>query len=174
MKKFKLLALIVLVIGFTTTFSSCGSDDSDPTPQEEDQYTVTVDNTILNDGDTWVTQATGEEGNMKLSIKNVSDEVIYLKIKVTDMSDNVPAQNDIELCLGECYFSIAQNAIYPTGTPYSLQPGQTSPDGAAHVKNNDNRNGDIILSFKLFQTDAQGNELTNKKTVSFTYKYQAP
>ena len=118
--------------------------------------------------------ATGEDGNMKLSIKNTSDDTIYLKIKVTSLSDNVLAQNDIELCLGECYFSIEQGSNYPTNTPYTLQPGQTSPDGAAHVKNNDNRNGDVVIGLKLYQTDEQGNELSNGKTVSFTYMYDAP
>jgi len=172
MRKLKFLMILLVVIGFTTTFTSCGGDDSPSEQQETDQYTVTVDGVELTDGETWVTTAAGEEGNMKLSIKNISDEVIYLRNKVTSLQ--ATSLEEIELCIGSCYTGIAENAVYPTDVPYSLQPGETSPDGAVHVKNNDNRNGDVIIGLKLYQTDEQGNELTNKKSVSYTYKYDAP
>jgi hypothetical protein len=177
MKKLKFLFVAILTIVFATTFTSCGGDDSPSnsgSEQRTDKYNVKVGEEIIEDGSTWTTTETGDRGNMVLTIKNISDENIYLKIKVVSLSDNVPTDNTVELCMGECYFNIQQNAVYPEGTPFILTPGQSSPDGATHVKNNDDQHGDISIGLKIFETDAQGNELPNGQTLSFTYFYDAP
>ncbi len=174
MKKIKFLTIFILAVAFTTTFTSCGGDDSPSKTQDSDQFSVKVGDEVIQDGTTWTTTAVGENGNMPLSITNLTDETLYLRIKVTSLSDNVPAENNIELCMGSCYFSIQQGMSYPTDVPYPISAGATSPDNAAHVKNNDNRNGDVTIDLKIYQTDAQGNELPNKQTLSFTYFYDAP
>lgn len=168
----KTIKILLFIVTTSLIISSCGGDDtSNGDQQQSDQYTVEVNNIELTDNYTWTTSNIGEEGNMILDIKNTSDETIYFKIKFLAKSDNADTQ-ELELCLGNCYNGIIVNNIYPSDTPFQLEQGQTSPHGSCHIKNNDNRNGAVWFKFKLFQTDQNGNELTNKKSITFTYEFQ--
>lgn len=174
MKNLKLLTLTILAITFITTITSCGGNDSPNLEPQTDVFKVEVNNETIQEGSTWTTSEVGDLGNMPLVITNLTNENIYLKIIVTSLSDNVATANEIELCMGECYYGISVNNSYPSTTPLVLMANATTPENAVHVKNNNNRDGDISIGLKIYQTNELGNELSNGQNLSFTYFYDAP
>ncbi len=166
MKNLKYVFAVLIVF----YLSSCGDDETMP-PVVTDAYTVKVDGVELANNSEKVYTEIGEAGNMVLDIKNVSTASIHLKIKVISIMGNDGSL--MELCLGDCFSGVTEGNIYPSGGDvYTLAAGESSVSGAAHVKNTDDRSGDLTYKFRLYQADANGNEITGK-SVTFTYKYQS-
>lgn len=172
MKKIKITFLFIIVIAL---LSSCKDDEVEGVVVEADNYTVIVDGTELVNNSEKIYNAIGAEGNMDLSIKNVSSATINLKMKVVSINGNYSGVEDsINFCIGNCYTLVIEGSSYPLNEIYSLEAGQTSQQDAIHIQNLDDRSGDLAFKLKLYQVDSSGDELTTKKVVNFTYKYVAP
>jgi len=169
---------ILLFVGVLLALTSCKKDDpSEDNNNASDDYTVSVAGTELINNDERVYNSIDDvDGNMVLDIKNISNSIINLQVKVVSIEGTDGA--DLELCLGECYYGVEVGKTYPFADGsvafYSLNPGESSMQGAAHVLNKDDRNDEIVYGLKLYQVDDNGNELTSKKSVNFKYKYVAP
>jgi len=172
MKKIKITFLFIIAI---VLLSSCKDDEVEEPIVEADNYTVIVDGAELANNSEKVYSAIGAEGNMDLSIKNVSSATINLKMKVVSINGNYSGVEDsMNFCIGNCYTLVVEGNSYPLDEIYSLEAGQTSQQDAIHIQNLDDRSGDLAFKIKLYQVDSSGNELTSKKSVNFTYKYIAP
>ena len=168
---------ILLFISVLLVLTSCKKDDPSEETSDSDDYTVTVAGTELVNNDVRVYNSINDEdGNMVLDIKNISNSVINLQIKVVSIEGTDGA--DLELCLGECYFGVEVGKTYPFADGsvafYSLNSQESSTQGAAHVLNKYDRSDELVYELRLYQVDENGNELTSKKAVSFKYKYVAP
>ncbi len=173
MKKIKSILLFVMVV---VVFSSCKKDEvEEQIINNADNYKVVVDGVELSDNAEKIYHAIGDAGNMELSIKNISSESINLKMKVVSITGNYSGVGgSMNFCIGSCYTFVEEGKSYPINEIYTLGAGQTSQQGAVHVQNLDDRSGDLTFKIKLFQVDGSGNELTSKKSITFTYKYVTP
>ena len=165
MKNIKYLFLF-LTLGLI--FTSCKKDDPEEEQTTTQDFEVYVGDAKISNGYVWEVTSI-ENNNLVLNIKNISNSKIFVKMKINEIVGTNPAPN-IQFCIGDCYRNIDNGVSYPLGNGLEIETNSDS-GGLVHIDNDDDRNEIYTLDVTIYQVDENGNELANKKTISFKYKY---
>jgi len=106
------------------------------------------------------------------AIHNDADDPINMRIKVVSIENT--DGSSVELCLGKCYYSVAEGQTYPSPNyndgKVTVAPGGQTADGNHFWNNHESENGAPITYVLQFQQmDPSG--LFPVETIEFTYKY---
>lgn len=154
MKKFTLLIALFL-FGFVSV---------------QAQFNVTTDGQTIEEGQVFKYGSTEfSEAYLEYEIHNTSDEPIDVRIKVVSMENT--DGSGMELCLGNCYYSVTEGQTYPIESYVTIQPGETQPTTGDHFLNSDEGNGEEVITyvFEFQQLDVSGNFPT--ETLNMVYQY---
>lgn len=112
-------------------------------------------------------QTTAELG---IKITNNSSSTVYVLGEVVSM-ENASGQN-LQFCLGDtCYATISEGTSYPLGNPVTLDQGESNGN-FDHFFNNyagNNTNNPVKYAFRFYEVDANGNEIGDLVSFSYTY-----
>ena len=155
MKK-KLLLLLTIIITIPAIAQISIKDQSGNTITDGQEFKFST-----------LGQNTAEVG---LKITNNSNSTVYIYGEVVSMNNASGA--NLQFCIGdECYSTISQGSSYPSGSPLSLDAGESNND-YDHFFNNypgTNSSQSVEYEFRFYEVDASGNELGD--IVSFSYTY---
>lgn len=167
---FKIITLS-LFIGLV----SCKSDDEITIPAETAEFKINshdVGQPEIINGQVLTYNVLGNESELGFYVKNLTDTISYFKITCESLI-NTDGTN-FEFCWGYCLPWVTEGTTYPPGAPIAINPGETQESPGDHFKNTNTGidiNSSSEYTFRVFQTDADGNEIQGADTLSFTYKY---
>lgn len=138
---------------------------------------------LITDGYVYTSHELGESGEAKLniSVTNLTDETIYIKLKMNSMvnatGNGAVIGNEtnpgVQFCFqGSCYFQIDENEVTPSQTAMAAITAGSHNNVNDHFSNSypgDVPGQDVIYNMSFVQYNANGTEIG--PLVNFTYKY---
>ncbi|MXN91447.1 T9SS type A sorting domain-containing protein [Flavobacterium sp. Sd200] len=124
----------------------------------------------ITEGQVFTFTALTDRDRVNLSVTNLSDETINLKLKANSVS--YPTDYNIQFCFGEeCFFNISTGSTVPSDADgLTLAPGESNPDGDHFLSNNPgNGTEPVTYSLSVIQVDENGTELAILRTFSYVY-----
>jgi len=157
--------ILLLSLVLTVVLTSCKTDDDNP---DTETFTVLkADNSTVSDNQTITFTTVDDTANLHLKIKNQSDDVILMRVKLMSMT-NADGSN-MQVCVGlSCYNSVTTGSLYP-GSAFSIAAGQTQDNITFWNQNVGTGTFPIEYKFMFFEVDASGNQIGDALT--FTYQY---
>ena len=124
----------------------------------------------ITEGQTFTFHDISERAIINLSVTNLSDEAINLKLKANAIS--YPTNMNVQFCFGtECYFNISTGSTVPSDVAgLTLLPGESNPEGDHFQSANPGNGTDpVTYSISLVQVSDSGEILEVLRTFNYVY-----
>ncbi|GGB68974.1 hypothetical protein GCM10007424_06170 [Flavobacterium suaedae] len=161
MKKFILAAAAMLTFAVQAqTVSVTGKDGVTIT----DGYTYTTNSLNTDEG---------EDGYMPIVVTNLTNDDIYVRLRMDSMENAAGNEFFIFFCFGEqCYFSVSEGSSVPS----NLEQGKITAGGTNHIDDHfasgyggDTAGENVVYNMSLVQFTSDGTEVGT--LLSFSYVY---
>lgn len=142
------------------------------------QITMNRQGGVINNGDIFTYTTLGEAtAKLGFNIYNGTDETVSLKLRMDDIENTIPMENDVQFCFGECLTEVTEGITTPSYN-VELQANTSSLDTSTggtgnqdHFYNNNPGNGsNVSYTMSLVKVDEEG--VPTETVVQFTYRYE--
>jgi len=141
---------------------------------QEPQITVQRRGGTIENGEVFTYNELGaantEAATVGFKVTNNTEEPMYVKIRVDNISDNASGAQ-VQLCYFVCFYSITEGMLVPDFTEGTeILPGETTESSADHFKNTNPGDGSPLqYDLTFVKTDENGTVLED--LLSFSYIY---
>lgn len=133
-------------------------------------------NAIIEDGDTYITDELGVDGeaSLPLKVRNLTNEDIYVKLKMNE-TENADNMTDfmVQFCFGTmCYTEVAEGDIVPTNIDLAIiEALGENPDGDKFANGwaGDTAGAPVVYNMALVQYNADNTPGDTLITFSYIY-----
>lgn len=123
---------------------------------------------IIVDGDEFTFQSIEEDiAKFHFYIKNEFNNAIQVKAKMIEITGT--DGSNVQFCMGECLFNVSEGTEVPENEGFTVEPNSTTSGPGTYFWNLDNTASPISYTFRIYQTDALGNEAGNPINITYTY-----
>jgi len=142
---------------------------------QEAPITVSIRGGVIEDGDVFtynqLASASTNVSSVGFRVTNNTEEPIYVKVRVDNISDNANGAN-VQLCYFICQYSISEGMLVPDFTEGTEIPaGETTESSDDHFKNMNPGDGTAPLQYDLTFVKTDENGAVLEDLISFTYIY---